>query len=139
VTDLPDDPLSDRSTSALGGRDVLYIEDNPANLRVVEALFSRHTNVRLLSATNGEYGIELGRRYKPDLILLDIHLPGMDGYSVLKILQQDPEMRRIPVVALSADAMPLDIERGLNAGFRHYLTKPVQIDALPKTMEEILG
>lgn len=109
---------------------VLYVEDNAANLRVVEAMFRHQTQLLLISATNGEYGLELARRYQPDAILLDIHLPGMDGYDVLAALKADDATREIPVIALSADAMPIDIERGLKAGFRDYLTKPVKVNAL---------
>jgi PAS domain S-box-containing protein len=118
---------------------VLYVEDNPANLRLVEALFRRHPQIKLLSAVNAEYGLELASRYKPDAILLDIHLPDMDGYAVLDALRACSETRDIPVVALSADAMPIDIERGLKAGFADYLTKPAKLDELVKTMQKILA
>jgi PAS domain S-box-containing protein len=120
------------------GFNVLYVEDNAANLKVVEAMLRHQPNLTLLSASNGEYGLELAQRYRPDVILLDIHLPGMDGYAVLKELQGRPETRDIPVVALSADAMPLDVERGLAAGFKHYLTKPIKLEALLKTIEQAL-
>lgn len=86
--------------------------------------------MKLISATHGEFGLELARRYKPQVILLDIHLPGIDGYGVLEALKTDPITRDIPVIALSADAMTIDIERGLQAGFIQYLTKPVKMDAL---------
>ena len=120
-------------------RKVLYVEDNAANLKVVEALFRRQPNLKLLSATNGEYGLELARRYQPDAILLDIHLPGMDGYAVLQALQADAATRAIPVLALSADAMPIDVETGLQAGFVRYLTKPVQVAALLQALQSVLG
>jgi PAS domain S-box-containing protein len=113
-----------------GALKVLYVEDNPANLKVVEAMFRYRPGLRLFAATNGEYGLELARRYKPDVILLDIHLPGMDGYAVLAALGADPVTRDIPVIALSADAMPIDIESGLKAGFRRYLAKPVKVEEL---------
>jgi len=109
---------------------VLYIEDNAANLKVVEAMLRRHPDLSLISATNGEYGLELARLYRPDAILLDIHLPGMDGYAVLAALQADSATRDIPVLALSADAMPIDAERGLKAGFVRYITKPVKMEDL---------
>jgi PAS domain S-box-containing protein len=120
----PDAPPAARRTT------VLYVEDNAANLKVVEAILRLLPNMTLLSAGNGESGLELARRYHPDVILLDIHLPGMDGYAVLQVLQADAGTRDIPVIALSADAMPLDVERGLKAGFRAYLTKPVLIPDL---------
>ncbi len=109
---------------------VLCMEDNAANLRLVETILQGWPNMSLLSATNGEYGLELARRYRPDIILMDIHLPGRDGYTVLEALQADAGTRDIPVIALSADAMPLDVERGLKAGFKAYLTKPVNIEDL---------
>jgi signal transduction histidine kinase/CheY-like chemotaxis protein len=117
---------------------VLYVEDNAANLKVVEAIFRSQPEIALITATTGEYGLELARRYQPDVILLDIHLPGMSGFEVLKALQADETTSRIPVVALSADAMPIDIERGQAAGFRHYLTKPVRIGELTKTLTDLL-
>jgi hypothetical protein len=119
----------------LGKRKVLYVEDNAANLKVVESMLHRQPNLMLLSATNGEYGLELAARYRPDIILLDIHLPGMDGYAVLKALHAGDDTRHIPVVALSADAMPVDIEAGLKAGFVHYLTKPVKMGEFVAVLE----
>jgi len=117
---------------------VLYVEDNAANLKVVEAIFRRQPQLALLSATNGEYGLELARRYRPDAILLDIHLPAMDGYAVLDALQADAATRAIPVIAVSADAMPIDIESGLQAGFAHYLTKPIKIHELLNALQSVL-
>ena len=117
---------------------ILYVEDNPANLRVVEAMFRHIPNMTLMSATNGEYGLELAQRYLPDAILLDIHLPGMDGYEVLKQLLVDSRTAHIPVIALSADAMPIDIMRGRKAGFHQYLTKPVRLELLRQTLLSIL-
>jgi len=118
---------------------VLYIEDNAANLKVIEAMLRHQPDLLLLSAVNGETGLELARRYTPDAILLDIHLPGMSGYAVLKELQADPATRAIPVLALSADAMPIDIEAGLKAGFKRYLTKPVRIKDLLEALEKTLS
>jgi len=122
---------------AQGMHKLLYVEDNVANLKVVEAMLRNRPDLTVLSATNGEYGLELAQRYLPDVILLDIHLPGMDGYAVLKALQAQPETRGIPVIALSADAMPLDVERGLAAGFRRYLTKPVRVNELVDAVEQL--
>ena len=113
---------------------ILYIEDNAANLKVVQAMLRQRPNLTLLAATTGEHGLELARRYRPQAILLDIHLPGMDGYAVLNALKADATTHDIPVIALSADAMPIDIERGLQAGFVAYLTKPVTIMALFATL-----
>jgi PAS domain S-box-containing protein len=118
---------------------VLYVEDNAANLRVIEAMFRHHPQLMLLSAANGEFGLELARRYRPNAILLDIHLPGMDGYAVLEALKADAATREIPVIALSADAMPIDVESGIQAGFRRYLTKPVKVEALMEALGSVLN
>jgi PAS domain S-box-containing protein len=120
-------------------RRILYIEDNAANLKVIEAMLRHRPDLSLISATSGEYGLELARRYHPDLILLDIHLPGIDGYAVLQALLAGHETRDIPVVALSADAMPIDIEQGLQAGFRDYLAKPVKREALLAVVRKLLA
>jgi len=124
-------PIAERRT-------VLYVEDNAANLRFVEAICRRYPTINLLSATNGAYGLELAKRYTPDAILLDIHLPGMDGYAVLAALRNDPATCKIPVLALSADAMQIDIDKGLKAGFTHYLTKPVKVQHLMTALEAVL-
>lgn len=124
---------------ARGTHKMLYVEDNAANLKLVEAMLRNRPDLTLLSASNGEYGLELAQRYLPDVILLDIHLPGMDGYAVLKALQAQPETRGIPVIALSADAMPLDVERGLAAGFRRYLTKPVKLPELVEAIGRVMA
>jgi PAS domain S-box-containing protein len=120
-------------------RTLLYVEDNPANLALVEQLIARRPDMRLLSARDGNLGIQLARRNHPDVILMDINLPGIGGIEAMKILREDPLTAHIPVVALSANAMPRDIEKGLLAGFFHYLTKPIRInefmDALDVALE----
>ncbi|HEY9200961.1 MAG TPA: PAS domain S-box protein [Gammaproteobacteria bacterium] len=117
---------------------VLYIEDNPANLKVVESLFQYHSNLYLLTANNGVSGLEQAQQYQPDAILLDINLPDINGFNVLSRLRENDRTRHIPVVALSADAMPLDIERGMKAGFTDYLTKPIRLDLLIQTLDKVL-
>jgi signal transduction histidine kinase/AmiR/NasT family two-component response regulator len=109
-------------------RTLLYVEDNPANLMLVEDLIARRPDIRLLSAMDGNRGIEIALASLPDVILLDINLPGISGIQVLKILRADPATAHIPVVALSANAIPRDIEKGLAAGFFRYLTKPIRVD-----------
>jgi PAS domain S-box-containing protein len=109
---------------------VLYIEDNLANLRVVEAIFAKFPDLTLISATTGKRGLELAREYQPNIVLLDINLPDINGYEVLRRLQDSEHTQPLPVIALSADGMPLDIERGLKAGFKEYLTKPVKVNEL---------
>src|SRR5712675_9949 len=108
-------------------RTLLYVEDNPANLRLVEHLIARRPNMRLLSARDATLGIKLAREYQPEVILMDINLPGISGIGALKILRADPLTRHIPVVAISANAMPHDINRGYDAGFFRYLTKPIKV------------
>jgi PAS domain S-box-containing protein len=106
---------------------LLYVEDNPANLKLVEQIIARHPDLRLLSAVNGLTGIEIARKELPDVILMDINLPGINGLEALKILQVDQLTSHIPVIAVSANAMQLDIEKGIKAGFFRYITKPIKV------------
>src|SRR5208282_1126908 len=117
---------------------LLYVEDNPANLKLVEQLIARRTDLRLLSARDGNRGVELAREHRPDVILMDINLPGISGIEALKILREDHTTARIPVVALSANAMPRDIEKGLQAGFFRYLTKPIKINEFMDVLDVAL-
>jgi CheY-like chemotaxis protein len=119
--------------------DVLCIEDNPANLRLIEGIFATQPNIRLLSALAPGLGLELARTHKPALILLDINLPDMDGYAVMQILREHEATRQIPVLAISANAMPKDIERGKAAGFAAYLTKPIDVLELLRTVTQLLA
>jgi PAS domain S-box-containing protein len=119
-------------------RTLLYVEDNPANLMLVEDLIARRPDIRLLSARDGIRGIEIARASLPDVILMDINLPGISGIRALKILADDPITAHIPVVALSANAMPHDIEKGLEAGFFRYLTKPIKINEFMATLDVAL-
>jgi len=116
-------------------RTLLYVEDNPANLKLIEAIIERQPGIRLLTAPNGMYGIEMARQFLPDLILMDIDLPDISGIKALQKLTQDPATAHIPVIALSANAMPRDIEKGLEAGFLRYLTKPIKIDEFLKILD----
>lgn len=118
--------------------DVLYIEDNPANLRLVAQLLGRRPNIHLWSAHEPFLGLELAAEHEPDLILLDINLPGMDGYAVLKELRQRDATRNTPVIAISANAMPKDIEKGMAAGFDDYITKPIDVKELLGAVESTL-
>jgi len=119
-------------------RTLLYVEDNPANLKLIEQLIARRPDIRLLSARDGNLGIQLARANQPDVILMDINLPGISGIEALKILREDPATEHIPVVALSANAMPRDIEKGLQAGFYRYLTKPIRVDEFMGTLQSAL-
>ena len=116
-------------------RTVLYIEDNPANLLLVTQLISRRNDLKLLSAADANAGIDLARIHRPDLILMDMNLPDINGAQALKILRSKPETHHIPVIAISANAMASDIESGLAAGFFRYITKPIQIDQLMDAIE----
>jgi PAS domain S-box-containing protein len=108
-------------------RTLLYVEDNPANLVLVEQLIARRSDLKLLTAIDGPQGIQLARTYQPDVILMDINLPGMSGFDALAILSMNPATAHIPVMALSANAVPRDIEKGMEAGFFRYLTKPIKV------------
>jgi CheY-like chemotaxis protein/anti-sigma regulatory factor (Ser/Thr protein kinase) len=116
--------------AAAGACTVLYIEDNPVNVMLMEAMLEREPGVRLVTAQLPELGLELARSECPDLILLDIQLPGLDGYEVLRRLRALPLTRETTVVAVTANAMPGDLERGRAAGFDAYLTKPLMLEAL---------
>jgi PAS domain S-box-containing protein len=117
---------------------MLYVEDNPANLALVEQLIARRGDLKLLTAIDAHLGIELARTYLPDVILMDINLPGISGYGALKLLRDDPATAHIPVLALSANAMPRDIEKGLEAGFFRYLTKPIRVHEFMNALDVAL-
>ncbi|CAN7328791.1 ATP-binding protein [Pseudoduganella sp. LjRoot289] len=127
-------PTQGPSTSS-APRTLLYVEDNPANLSLVEQLVERRGDLRLLTAIDGSLGLQLARTCLPDMILMDINLPGISGYGCLKILQTEAATARIPVVALSANAVPRDVERGIEAGFFRYLTKPINVVEFMDTLD----
>ena len=119
-------------------RTLLYVEDNPANLMLVEQIIADHPRVRMLSARDGNFGIALARAHLPDVILMDINLPGISGIEALNILRSDPATAHIPVIALSANAMLRDIEKGLEAGFFRYLTKPIKVNEFMSALDDAL-
>ncbi|OGA30082.1 MAG: hybrid sensor histidine kinase/response regulator [Betaproteobacteria bacterium RIFCSPLOWO2_02_FULL_68_150] len=119
-------------------RTLLYVEDNPASQMLVEDLIARRPDIRLLSAMDGNRGVEVARASRPDVILMDINLPGISGIQALKILRADPVTAHIPVVALSANAMPRDIAKGLEAGFFRYLTKPIKVNEFMDALDVAL-
>jgi PAS domain S-box-containing protein len=127
-------PQAEVETSALL-RTLLYVEDNPANLQLIEQLIARRPDMRLLSARDGNTGIQLARANRPEVILMDINLPGISGIDAMRILHDDPLTAHIPVIALSANAMPRDIDKGLQAGFFRYLTKPIRIYEFMETLD----
>ena len=147
LTDAPQITLDDDQSLAIVPanisaemplRTLLYVEDNPANLLLVESLLERRPDIHLLSAQDGLRGIEVARASLPDVILMDINLPGISGIQALKILRKDPTTARIPVIALSANAMPRDIVRGLEVGFFRYLTKPIKLNEFLDTLDVAL-
>jgi len=139
--DLPELEVAVHSPLAAGARlrTLLYVEDNPANLTLVEQLLERRSDMRLLSAKNAYLGIQIARTSQPEVILMDINLPGLSGLEALKLLREDPLTAHIPVVALSANAMPRDIQKGLDAGFFRYLTKPIKVNEFMDTLSTALA
>lgn len=118
---------------------LLYIEDNPANMTLVERLIDRRTDMKLLKAVDGYQGIALARASLPDVILMDINLPGISGIDALKVLREDVATAHIPVIALSANAMTRDIEIGRKLGFFRYLTKPLVVEEFMTTLDLALA
>ncbi len=116
-------------------RTVLYVEDNPANLLLVARLIARRPELHLIGAKDGRSGVELARSALPDVILMDINLPGISGITALQILSGDPSTAHIPVIALSANAMPRDVAKGMDAGFFRYLTKPIKVVEFMETLD----
>ena len=132
-------PLPTQATPGAVPRTLLYVEDNQANLNLVEQLIARRPDLRLLSAVDGRSGIDMARTHLPDLILMDINLPGLSGIQALEMLREDPVTARIPVLAISANAMPHDIRKGLEAGFVRYLTKPIKVDEFMAALDAALA
>ena len=118
---------------------VLCVEDNLANLTLIEKLISRRSDIRLLTARDGRSGINIALTSQPDVVLMDINLPGINGIQAQQILTNNPATAHIPVIALSANAMPRDIDKGLQAGFYRYLTKPIRINELMNALDEALS
>jgi len=120
-------------------RTVLYVEDNPANLELVEQLVARRSDLRLLSAADGNLGIEFARAYLPEVILMDINLLGLSGIEAMQILRLDPATAHIPIIALSANAVPRDVDKALEAGFFNYLTKPIVVSQFMEALDAALA
>ncbi|NOQ34755.1 MAG: PAS domain S-box protein [Methylococcaceae bacterium] len=118
---------------------ILYIEDNPAILKVVEQLINRRDYIELISASSPSSGLDLAQLHQPDLILLDINLPEMDGYELLRRLRTYEHLKNVPAVAISANASSSDIKKGLDAGFIDYLTKPINVTKFYKIIDRLLN
>jgi signal transduction histidine kinase/AmiR/NasT family two-component response regulator len=118
---------------------LLYVEDNPANLKLVEEIVRFRPDLRLLSAPDGHLGIALAKAHLPDVILMDLNLPCVSGTDALKEIKSDPRTAHIPVIALTANAMPRDVERGLANGFHRYLTKPINIVEFTEAIDSTLA
>ena len=116
----------------------MYIEDNPANLQLVDDILSDYPEIKLVSATHAKMGIDMALALKPDLILMDINLPDIDGVEAFKRLKNFEETHEVPVIAMSANAMQKDIDRAMAEGFKTYITKPVDIIRFRNIIEEEL-
>ena len=137
----PEDlPADGRGGGAVreGKYTVLYVEDNPSSLNLVETIIGRIPETVMISAHTGELGVDLAEIYRPDVILMDIDLPGIDGFEALKRLNSSPATKNIPVIALTAKASGADKDRGIKAGFQAYLTKPVNVEEVERTVTEHL-
>ena len=120
-------------------RVLLYVEDDPTNLMLVERIIAEHSqNVSLVGARDADHGIALARTHIPDVILMDISLPGISGIEAMNILRKDPATAQIPVIALSSNAMRSDIDRAMGAGFFRYLSKPIQINEFLAVLSDTL-
>jgi CheY-like chemotaxis protein len=124
--------------AAGNGYTLLYVEDNPANLKLVESIIALSPDLRLLSAPDAHLGIALARTHAPDVILMDVHLPGMSGIDALKVLRADPATAGIPVIAVSASAMSHDIALAMSNGFFRYVAKPIDIAEFSAAIDSAL-
>jgi PAS domain S-box-containing protein len=118
---------------------ILCVDDNQANVQLIKMLVERIAGFELICAGNAEDGLEMAATRKPDVILMDINLPGMDGFKALKRLRANPETAAIPVIALTAAATAKDVQKGRKAGFVDYITKPIHIDSILESIKKALG
>jgi signal transduction histidine kinase/CheY-like chemotaxis protein len=137
--DFKSKALYPKDKDSLDKKLILYIEDNPDNLELIKRIFYRKDDIQLISAPDAEIGINLAKVHKPDLILLDIHLPGMDGFEAFKIMKNLDETLNIPIIAVSADAMESDKKKALELGFQSYVTKPLDIVHFLGEVERVLA
>jgi two-component system cell cycle response regulator DivK len=116
---------------------ILYIEDNPGNRLLVRRILMVEDH-EVIEAEDGPTGIRLAEQEMPDLILMDINLPDMDGYQLTRLIRQNPDLAHIPIIAMTANAMEGDREKTLQAGCDGYISKPIDVDALPRQVEKFL-
>jgi CheY-like chemotaxis protein len=135
ISAVPEEPNKTYRQTGAAQHLLLYVEDNPANLMLVEDLIARRQDIKLITARDGVEGVALARDALPDMVLMDINLPGISGITALLMLAKDPTTKHIPIVALSANAMPRDIAKGLEAGFFRYLTKPIKVNEFMDTLD----
>lgn len=135
-----EEPVSRRTNNPVGNKKkILYFEDIFDNVELVRQILLRRAHIQLLSASNAQEGIDFANSHSPDLILMDIHLPGMDGLTAFKKLNGNPQTKSIPVIALTADAMNADIKRAMDMGFHSYITKPIDVPRFLETIDSILA
>lgn len=128
----------DAATARAGAGKVLYVEDNPANINLMETILANVPGVELETAHTAELGLAAATRDRPDLILMDINLPGMNGIEALAELRRNTKTRDIPVIAISAASLPREVQQGMEAGFLAYLTKPFDVSELLNTVSDVL-
>jgi CheY-like chemotaxis protein len=126
-------------TAADAVQKVLYVEDNDANFMLMSRILESRPTIELIRAPLGETAVKLAAEFKPDLVLLDLNLPDFPGSEVLRRLRADSTTEAIPVIVISADATPSQIEKLLSAGARNYLTKPFSIEILLAVVDEALA
>jgi len=143
-TNQPDDELCSGQDVAISPRSnpvrtLLYVEDDPITVKLVSKLLSGHDDIRLLTASEPALGLKLASNQRLDLVLLDINLPGMSGYELFEHLRNMPHLKEVPVIAVSADAMLEEIERGKSSGFHDYITKPIDVIGFIRKIEDVLA
>ncbi|CAA6604715.1 Sensor histidine kinase AruS [Rhodospirillaceae bacterium LM-1] len=141
LAELEEVPVAATTQHHLQGslqRTLLYVEDNPANLKLVQQIIARHPELSLMTATDGTTGVALAESTIPEVILMDINLPGISGLQALELLQSNPKTSHIPIIAISANAMPRDVRKGLDLGFYRYLTKPIKLNEFMEALDSAL-